>query len=59
MALSVQSSVIESFKFNSDHVRSAYVKGVGQCLVLKDVYQAIGWVRQRKSNQGNTVTTMR
>ena len=46
MALSVQCSVIESFKFNSKHVRSAYVKGVG--LVLKDVYEAIGYDKENR-----------
>ena len=48
MVLSVQCSVIESFKFNSNHVRSAYVKGVGQCLVLKDVYEAIGYDKENR-----------
>ena len=38
MSLSVQRSVVESFSFNGKHVRSVYVNDVGQCLVLKDVY---------------------
>ena len=42
MNLSVQHSVVDSFKFNDKHVRSVYVKDVGQCLVSKDVYEAIG-----------------
>ena len=42
MSLSVQRSVVESFNFNGKHVRSVYVKDVGQCLVSKDVYEAIG-----------------
>ena len=46
MDLSVQCSVIESFKFNGNHVRSVYVKDVSQCLVLKDVYEAIGYDKE-------------
>ena len=46
MSLSVQRSVVESFKFNGNHVRSVYVKDVGQCLVLKDVYEAIGYDKE-------------
>ena len=46
MSLSVQRSVVESFKFNGKHVRSVYVKDVGQCLVLKDVYEAIGYEKE-------------
>ena len=46
MDLSVQCPVIESFKFDSNHVRSAYVKDVGQCLVLKDVYEGIGYDKE-------------
>ena len=42
MSLSVQRSVVESFKCNGKHVRSIYVKDEGQCLVSKDVYEAIG-----------------
>ena len=43
MSFSVQRSVVESFNFNGKHVRSVYVKDVGQCLVSKDVYEAIGY----------------
>ena len=43
MSLSVQRSVVESFNFNGKHMRSVYVKNVGQCLVSKDVYEAIGY----------------
>ena len=43
MNLSVQHSVVDSFKFNDKHVRSVYVKDVGQCLASKDVYEAIGY----------------
>ena len=43
MSLLVQCSVVESFKFNNKHVRSVYVKNVGQCLVSKDVYEAVGY----------------
>ena len=46
MSLSVQRSVVESFKFNGKHVRSVYVKDVRQCLVLKDVYEAIGYEKE-------------
>ena len=46
MNLSVQRSVVESFKFNGKHVRSVYVKDVGQCLVSKDVYEAIGYEKE-------------
>ena len=43
MSLLVQRSVVESFKFNNKHVRSVYVRDVGQCLVSKDVYEAVGY----------------
>ena len=43
MNLSVQHSVVDSFKFNDKHVRSVYVKDVGQCLASKDAYEAIGY----------------
>ena len=46
MSLSVQRSVVESFKFNDKHVRCVYVKDVGQCLVSKDVYEAIGYEKE-------------
>ena len=46
MSLSVQRSVVESFKFNGKHLKSVYVKDVGQCLVLKDVYEAIGYEKE-------------
>ena len=46
MSLSFQRSVVESFKFNDKHVRSVYVKDVGQCLVSKDVYEAIGYGKE-------------
>ena len=46
MSLSVQRSVAESFNFNGKHVRSVYVKDVGQCLVSKDVYEAIGYSKE-------------
>ena len=51
MSLSVQRSAIESFKFNGKHVRSIYVKDVGQCLVSKDVYEANGYVKETGSYQ--------
>ena len=46
MSLSVQRSVVESFNFNGKHVRSVYVKDVGQCLVSKDVYESIGYEKE-------------
>ena len=46
MSLSVQRSVVESFNFNGKHVRSVYVKDEGQCLVSKDVYEAIGYNKE-------------
>ena len=46
MNLSIQRSVAESFKFNGKHVRSVYVKDVGQCLVSKDVDEAIGYEKE-------------
>ena len=45
-SLSVQCSVAESFKFNGKHMRSVYVREVGQCLVSKDVYEAIGYDKE-------------
>ena len=42
MSLLVQRSIVESFNFNVKHVRSLYVKNVSQCLMSKDVYEAIG-----------------
>ena len=46
MSLSVQRSVVESFKFNDKHVRSVYVKDVSQCLVSKDVYETIKYEKE-------------
>ena len=43
MSLLAQRSIEESFRFNDKHVRSVYVKDVGQCVVSKDVYEAIGY----------------
>ena len=43
MSLLVQRSFVESFNFNGKHMRSVYVKNVGQCLVSKDVCEAIGY----------------
>ena len=50
MSLSVQHSVVESFSFNGKHVRSVYVKDVGQCLVLKDVYDMRKKTESRQYN---------
>ena len=46
MSLLVQRPVVESFEFNDKHVRSVYVENVGQCLVWKDVYEAIGYEKE-------------
>ena len=46
MSLSVQHSIAESFSFNGKHVRSVYVKHVGQCFVSKNVYEAIGYGKE-------------
>ena len=46
MSLSVQRSVVESFNFNGKHVWSVYVKDVGQCLLSKDVYEAIEYDKE-------------
>ena len=46
MSLSVQRSVVESFNFNGKHVGSVYVKDVGQCLLSKDVYEAIEYDKE-------------
>ena len=42
----IQRSAVESFKFNGKHVRSGYVKDVGQCLISKDIYEASGYERE-------------
>ena len=46
MSFSVKCSVVESFNFNGKHVRSVYVKDVGQCPVSKDVYEEIGYEKE-------------
>ena len=46
MSLSVQYSIVESFSFNGKHVRCVYIKDVGQCLVSKNVYEAIGYDKE-------------
>ena len=46
MSLLVQRSIVESFNFNVKHVRSLYVKNVSQCLVSKDIYEAIGYDKE-------------
>ena len=42
MSLSVQRSVVESFKFNDKNIRAVHVNGE-ECLVSRDVYKAIGY----------------
>ena len=46
MSLSVQCSVIESFKFNYKNIRAFYIKDVGQCLISQDVYTAVGYDKE-------------
>ena len=46
MSFSIKRSVVESYIFNGKHVRSVYAKDVGQCLVSKDVYEAIGYEKE-------------
>ena len=43
MSLSVQCSVVESFKFNGKNIRVAKIKNVGQCFVGIDVSKAVGY----------------
>ena len=52
MSLSVQRSVVESFSFNGKNIRDVHVPGVGQFLVAKDVYTAVGY------NKENGIRTM-
>ena len=46
MSLSVQRSVVESFKFNDKSIRAFYIKDVGQCLISQDVYTAVGYDKE-------------
>ena len=43
MSLSVQHSVVESFKFNDKSVRVVQIKNVGQCFLGIDVSKAVGY----------------
>ena len=43
MSLSVQRSVVESFKFNDKNIRVVHIKNVGQCFVGIDVSRAAGY----------------
>ena len=54
ISLSVQRSVVESFKFNGKNISSFYIKDVGQCLVAKDVLKAVGY-----DNDGNARRAVR
>ena len=44
MSLSVQRSVVDSFKFNSKNIRTVRVAGLGKCPEGIDVSKAIGYV---------------
>ena len=46
MSLSVQRSVLESFKFNGKNIRAVYIKDVGQCLIFQDLYTTVGYDRE-------------
>ena len=48
MSLSVQSSVVESFKFNDKNITAFYIKDVGQCLISQDVYTAVGYDKENR-----------
>ena len=37
---------IQQFQFNNLNIRSCYLKEYGQCLIAKDVYQALGYTRE-------------
>ena len=54
ISLSVQRSVVESFKFNGKNISNFYIKDVGQCLVAKDVSKAVGY-----DNDGNARRAVR
>ena len=43
MSLSVQRSVVESFKLNDKNIRVVHIKNVGQCFVGIDVSKAVGY----------------
>ena len=43
MSVSIQQSVVEQFTFNEKNVRSVHVRGVGECLVVCDVFRAVGY----------------
>ena len=43
MSLSVQRSVVESFKFDGKNIMVVHIKHVGQCLVGIDVSKAVGY----------------
>ena len=43
MSLSVQHSVVESFKFNDKNIRVIHIKNVGLCFVGIDVSKAVGY----------------
>ena len=41
--LSVQRSIVESFNFRGENVRSVHVTDAGQCLIAMDVSKAVGY----------------
>ena len=42
MSLSVQRSIVESFKFNNKNIMAVHVNGE-ECLVSRDVYEVVGY----------------
>ena len=53
MSLSVQCSVVESFKFNDKNIRAFYIKDVGQYLHSQDVYTTVGTTKKMGSRPCN------
>ena len=43
MSLSVQGSVVKSFKFNDKNMRIVHIKNAGQCFVGIDESNAVGY----------------
>ena len=47
ISLSVQRSVVESFKFNDKNISGVYIRDAGQCFISQDVYAAVGFDKQK------------
>ena len=60
MSLSVQHSVVESFKFNDKNIRAFYIKDVGLCLLSQDVYTVLRYDKEKyKMRFGDAVIDMK